>query len=288
MTERESNSAQQGILYAVSTPLGNLGDITARALEVLASVDRIAAEDTRHTGVLLKHFSIQTPCISCHDHNESDRIEQLMGYLEKGESIALVSDAGTPLISDPGFKLVRALTTAGYRVVPVPGPCAITTALVASGLPSDRFYFYGFPPAKKSGRLKWLRSLIAGEGTYIFYESKHRILQSLSDMAEVFGLDMGACVGRELTKEFESFYRGTLAEIIETLTAMPSLLGEFVVLVQFVPKPAVEAVLLDTEVTMTAAELQALLQNPPPKKQLAARLAELTSLSKQEWYRALI
>ena len=279
---------QRGVLYAVSTPLGNLGDITPRALEVLASVDRIAAEDTRHTGSLLRHFSIQTPCFSCHDHNESDRIEQMMRYLEKGESIALVSDAGTPLISDPGFKLVRALTNAGFTVVPIPGACAITTALVASGLPSDRFFFYGFPPAKKSGRIKWLQSLLAGEGTYVFYESKHRLLQSLADMAEVFGADMPACIGREMTKEFESFYRGTLAEIIETLTAKPSLLGEFVVLVHFEPAAPVETELLDIEVTLPVSELQALLASPPSKKQLAARLAALTSMSKQEWYRALI
>lgn len=275
-----------GVLYVVSTPLGNLGDISARALQTLTDVDRIAAEDTRHTGVLLRHFSIQTPCISCHDHNEPARIEQLLGYLRLGESIALVSDAGTPLISDPGFKLVRALTDAGIRVVPIPGPCALTAALVASGLPSDRFSFYGFLPAKKSGRIKWLQALQSDRGTFIFYESKHRLLASLGDMLAVFG-NVDACVGRELTKEYESFYRGSLMEVIAALEELPSLLGEFVVLLAYEPAPVNED-LEDLTVTLSMGELQSLLESPPSKKALAALLAERTMVSKQELYKVLV
>lgn len=275
-----------GVFYVVSTPLGHLGDISPRALQTLTDVDRIAAEDTRHTGSLLRHFSIQTPCISCHDHNESARIEQLLGYLRAGESIALVSDAGTPLISDPGFKLVRAITAAGVRVVPVPGPCAITAALVASGLPSDRFSFYGFPPAKKSGRVKLFESLRESQGTFVFYESKHRLLASLDDMLAVFG-DVDACVGRELTKEYESFYRGALSEVIEALQSLPSLLGEFVVLLAYESAESSEA-LEDLNVTLSVKELQVLLEEPPTKKALAALLAERTAASKQELYKVLV
>lgn len=270
-----------GTFYIVSTPLGNLGDLSRRAIEVLSSVEKIAAEDTRHTGALLRHFAIKTPCISCHDHNETDRIEQLLGYLRRGESIALVSDAGTPLISDPGFKLVRALAKESITIVPVPGPCAVTTALVACGLPTDRFSFFGFLPAKQGGRVKWLEAMSNWVGTAVFYESKHRLIQSLQDMLKVFG-DVDACVGRELTKEYESFYRGTLSEVSEQLSNLPSLLGEFVVLVHLLPQEQAQTV------SLTAIELQQLLQQGPSKKQLASFLAERTSRSKQEWYKELV
>ncbi|HCK91427.1 MAG TPA: 16S rRNA (cytidine(1402)-2'-O)-methyltransferase [Gammaproteobacteria bacterium] len=278
---------EKGILDLVSTPLGHLGDITARALDVLNAVDRIAAEDTRHTAGLLRHFSIQTPCFSCHDHNELERVEQMIGYLSRGESIALVSDAGTPLISDPGFKLVRALVAEGFKVVPVPGACAITTALVASGLPSDRFGFYGFPPAKQSARLKWYDDLKAKTGTYIFYESKHRLMNSLEDLMNVFG-DVDACVGRELTKEYESFYRGSLSEVIQQLSDLPSLLGEFVVLVSFNESEEEADNVFDESISLSVKELCDLLASPPKKKSLAAFLAERTGHSKQDWYKSLL
>lgn len=277
-----------GQLFIVSTPLGNLGDISARALSVLGEVDYIAAEDTRHTRALLRHFALDTPCISCHDHNEAERIHQLTGYLQQGQSVALVSDAGTPLISDPGFKLVRAITEQGFTVVPVPGACAITTALVASGLPSDRFYFFGFPPAKQSGRLKWLSQLRQAAGTYIFYESKHRLMNSLEDMINAFGADAQACVARELTKEYESFYRGTLLEIQTQLNSLPSLLGEFVVMVHYMPVAQISDTPMEMQVQFSVQDLQAMLEQPPAKKQLASLLAAQTSVSKQEWYKLLI
>ena len=274
-------------LYIVSTPLGHLGDISHRALQVLQDVDQIAAEDTRHTGRLLRHFAIDTPCFSCQDHNESDRIVQFCQWLSQGKSLALVSDAGTPLISDPGFKVVRALVCQGFEVVPVPGPCAITTALVASGLPSDRFYFYGFPPAKSASRRQWLDDLGARQGTFIFYESKHRLLQSLTDMITCFGEDVQACVARELTKEFESFYRGTLGHIYKVLEQMEQLRGEFVVMVHCVPKAQVLENPRQQLINLSVQELLDLIQAQPPKKQLAAVLADKTSTGKQGWYKTL-
>jgi 16S rRNA (cytidine1402-2'-O)-methyltransferase len=205
--------ASRSTLYVVATPIGNLGDITARAREILGAVDLIAAEDTRHTRQLLQAFGLQTPTFSLHEHNEAQRAESLVRELASGKSIALVSDAGTPLISDPGFDVVAAARRAGFAVVPVPGACAAIAALSVAGLPTDRFVFEGFLPAKSAARRDRLQQLANEVRTLVFHEAPHRIAAVLEDMAAAFGGDREASISRELTKRFETHYRGTLAEL---------------------------------------------------------------------------
>ncbi len=200
-------------LFVVSTPIGHLDDITYRAIDVLKSVSVIAAEDTRTSAQLLKHFGIQTPLTACHDHNESNKIDLLIDRLKNGENMALISDAGTPLISDPGFKFVRAAQENGIRVIPVPGACAAIAALSSVGLPSDRFSFEGFLPSKQSQRLLILEKLKDETQTMIFYEAPHRILDSVQDMANVFGADRPVGFAREITKTFETIKKMTLGEL---------------------------------------------------------------------------
>ena len=202
-------------LFVVATPIGHLDDISYRAIEVLKSVSLIAAEDTRTSMQLLKHFNIPTPLTACHDHNESNKIDQLIQRLLKGENMALISDAGTPLISDPGFKFVRAAQEHNIRVIPVPGACAAIAALSAVGLPSDRFSFEGFLPSKQSQRLLNLEKLKDETQTMIFYEAPHRILECVKDMANVFGADRPVGFAREITKTFETIRKMTLGELIE-------------------------------------------------------------------------
>jgi 16S rRNA (cytidine1402-2'-O)-methyltransferase len=197
-----------GSLFLVATPIGNLEDITFRAVRTLKEVDLIACEDTRHTRRLLDHYGIDKPSISYHDHNESDRTSSLIHRLEAGTNIALVSDAGTPLINDPGYRLVNAAVAAGVPVVPIPGPSAILTALTASGLPTDSFYFGGFVPQKQGARRKMLETLGHLDCTLVFYEAPHRILETLKDIADVYG-DREVVLTRELTKLHEEFLRGT-------------------------------------------------------------------------------
>lgn len=215
MTDNKTVSAEGATLYIVPTPIGNLGDITQRALDVLAQVDIIAAEDTRHTGKLLAHFNIQTKTFALHDHNEQHKAQALVDKLLSGQSIALVSDAGTPLISDPGYHLVNQCRQAGVKVVPLPGACAVITALSASGLPSDRFSFEGFLPAKSKGRKDKFLEIAKVERTCIFYESPHRINESLQDMLEILGPDRQVVLARELTKTFETIQGLPLGELIE-------------------------------------------------------------------------
>lgn len=205
-------------LFVVATPIGHLDDITYRAIEVLKSVSIIAAEDTRTSAQLLKHFNIQTPLTACHDHNESNKIDQLVERLKNGENMALISDAGTPLISDPGFKFVRAAQAEGIRVIPVPGACAAIAALSSVGLPSDRFSFEGFLPSKQSQRLLNLEKLKDETQTLIFYEAPHRILDSVKDMANVFGSDRPVGFAREITKTFETIKKMTLGELVEFIS----------------------------------------------------------------------
>lgn len=205
-------------LFVVATPIGHLDDITYRAIEVLKSVSIIAAEDTRTSAQLLKHFNIQTPLTACHDHNESNKIDQLVERLKNGENMALISDAGTPLISDPGFKFVRAAQAEGIRVIPVPGACAAIAALSSVGLPSDRFSFEGFLPSKQSQRLLNLEKLKDETQTLIFYEAPHRILDSVKDMANVFGADRPVGFAREITKTFETIKKMTLGELVEFIS----------------------------------------------------------------------
>lgn len=220
-------------LYVIATPIGNLSDISSRALDTLRAVAAVCAEDTRHTRPLLAHYGIDKPLIALHDHNEEAIADKVVARLLAGESLALVSDAGTPLVSDPGFKLVRAARAAGVKVSPVPGACAAIAALSVAGLPSDRFAFEGFLPAKASGRRERLNRLASATATLVFYESSHRIEESLTDMVAIFGGDRPAVLARELTKLFETVLDGDLAGLLEQVKADPNQRrGEFVVMVQ--------------------------------------------------------
>ena len=231
--------AGSGTLHVVATPIGNLGDLSPRALETLKRVDAICAEDTRHTRQLLAHFGLERPLLALHEHNEGDAAAPLVARLLAGDSLALVSDAGTPLVSDPGFRLVRAARAAGVRVSPVPGPSALVAALSAAGLPSDRFVFEGFLPAKAKARREHLQALAAEPRTMIFYESSHRIEDTLADMAMAFGDDRPAVVARELTKLFETVLDGGLAGLVRRVREDANQRkGEFVVLVQGAPEAA--------------------------------------------------
>ncbi|MBW8184506.1 MULTISPECIES: 16S rRNA (cytidine(1402)-2'-O)-methyltransferase [Shewanella] len=209
-------------LYIVPTPIGNLGDISSRAIDVLNNVKLIACEDTRHSGILLSHFGIETRKTALHDHNERDRAEWIIQKLSNGEAIALISDAGTPLISDPGYHLVSQVRAAGYKVIPLPGACAAITALSASGLPSDRFSFEGFLPSKEKGRLDKLTELKEDPRTLIFYESPHRIVHSLESILTALGEDRVIAMAREVTKTFETFLYGTVKEVLEQVKSDPN------------------------------------------------------------------
>ncbi|GAB3753701.1 16S rRNA (cytidine(1402)-2'-O)-methyltransferase [Lysobacter olei] len=222
-----------GTLHVVATPIGNLGDLSPRALETLRTVAAVCAEDTRHTRQLLAHFGLERPLVALHQHNEDAQAAQLVARLQAGESLALVSDAGTPLVSDPGFRVVRAARAAGIKVSPVPGACAAIAALSVAGLPSDRFAFEGFLPAKASARRERLSRLAAEPRTLLFYESAHRIDEALEDMATAFGPARPAVIARELTKLFETVLDGTLADLLAKVQADPNQRkGEFVVMVE--------------------------------------------------------
>lgn len=266
-----------GVLYVVATPIGNLDDISARAREVLAGVDIIAAEDTRHTGTLLAHLGIHVRQISLHDHNEAERTPQLLEELRAGRSVALVSDAGTPLISDPGFDLVRAAHVAGVRVSPIPGACALIAALSVAGLPTDCFVFEGFLPAKAAARRERLEALVHETRTLVFYESVHRLAESLRDMAAACGATRRATVARELTKLHEELRLGTLAELAawaEQDTAAGK--GEAVVILAGAEATGSAAPEADGVLKILLAEL--------PVKQAAGLAARITGRKKNELY----
>jgi len=272
------------VLYIVATPIGNLADLSERARDVLGNVDHVAAEDTRHSGRLLAHFNIKVPMISVHDHNERQRAEHVINLLRGGGSVALISDAGTPLISDPGFHLVRSVREAGFKVSPVPGCCAFIAALSASGLPSDRFQFIGFLPAKNGPRQQVLETLVDNTETLVFYESTHRIVDSLQAMAEVFGAQRYVVVARELTKTFETIHGETLAGLLEWIQADPNQQrGEFVVLVQ-----GAEKVLDDESVDPEAERVLRILAKEMPPKKAAGVAAEITGYKKNRLYQLLI
>lgn len=271
-------AVESGALYVVATPIGNLEDISARALRVLREVDRIAAEDTRHTGQLLRHFGIETPLLSLHEHNERIRLEQVVALLQQGQSIALVSDAGTPLISDPGFPLVRELRLRGLPVIPVPGPSSLLAALSVAGLPTDRFVFEGFLPSKTAARRERLRELACEERTLVFFEASHRIAETLADMVTEMGGDRSAVVTRELTKRFEEVHGATLNELVAWLMADPNRRkGEFVVLVQGAPT-ATEA-----DTPQNRRLLSTLLSELPASRAVVV-VAKLTGLRKKPLY----
>jgi len=277
-------SVQPGTLYVVATPIGNLDDISARALRILREVALIAAEDTRHSARLLQHFGIQTPLAACHEHNERDQGGRFLARLQAGEDVALISDAGTPLISDPGYHLVRQARAAGFAVVPVPGACALIAALSAAGLPSDRFIFEGFLPAKAAGRRARLEQVREEPRTLIFYEAPHRILECMQDMREVFGADRPALLARELTKTFETLQGLPLAELCEWVAADSNQQrGECVVLVAGWQAPEGEEA-----VSVEALRVLDLLLAEMPLKRAAALAAEITGVRKNLLYQVAL
>ncbi len=279
MNQHDQAVISASTLYVVPTPIGNLGDITQRALAVLQGVDLVAAEDTRHTGLLLQHFAINARLFALHDHNEQQKAELLLAKLQEGQSIALVSDAGTPLINDPGYHLVRRCREAGIRVVPLPGACAAIAALSAAGLASDRFCYEGFLPAKTKARKDTLQALIEEPRTLIFYESTHRLIDSLSDMVTVLGADRYVVLARELTKTWESIHGAPVGELLAWILEDENRRkGEMVLIVEG-HKATEEA--LPAEALRTLALLQAEL----PLKKAAALAAEIHGVKKNSLYR---
>ena len=267
-----------GTLFIVATPIGNLADLSPRALDTLKTVAAICAEDTRHTRQLLSHFGIDRPLLALHEHNEEAMCERIVERIGAGDSLALVSDAGTPLVSDPGYRVVRAARAAGLRVSPVPGACAAIAALSVAGLPSDRFSFEGFLPAKSSARRERLGGLASEARTLVFYESSHRIAESLADMCQVFGDGRAAVVARELTKMFETVLDGTLAELRARVEADDNQRkGEFVVMVQGVGDDA-EAQLVE------GRRLYAKLSEHLPPSTAAKLAAELSGAPRKSLY----
>jgi 16S rRNA (cytidine1402-2'-O)-methyltransferase len=270
-------NARPGTLFVVATPIGNVDDLSPRARETLAQVHVVACEDTRHAGQLLTRLGISARLVSLHEHNEERRLPEILAGLRAGEDVALVSDAGTPLISDPGYRLLAAARAEGLPVSPIPGPCAAVAALSVAGLPTDRFHFEGFLPARSEARKARLEELRGRRETLVFYESVHRIVESLGDAAAVLGGERPAAVGRELTKLHETVYRGTLAELLVAVGADPSTLrGEYVIVaggnVGSGPAPGE----LARVVAILAAEL--------PPGQAAALAARLTGAPRREAY----
>ncbi len=271
-----SNGA--GTIYLVATPIGNLDDMSPRAAQILAEVELIAAEDTRHSGKLLRYLGVKTPLISFHEHNEAERVDQLIESALNGKNIALISDAGTPLVSDPGFRLVQAAHLAEVTVSTIPGPCAAIAALTVSGLPTDTFCFRGFPPAKSGARQKQFESDKDMRATLIYYESPHRIVDSLKDMCEAFGDTRKATVARELTKKFETIKTGSLASLIDWISGDSNQQkGEFVVVVTGSSGG-------ESKLGPEAQHLVALLAQELPPKKAAAIASEITGIRKKELY----
>lgn len=269
-----------GILYIVATPIGNLQDITQRALETFAQVDLIAAEDTRHSGLLLSHYGIKKPFFALHDHNEQEKAHILVEKLKQGSNIALISDAGTPLISDPGFHLVRQCREAGIRVVPLPGACAAITALCASGIASDRFCFEGFLPAKSKARKDKLENIAEEDRTLIFYESTHRILDTLEDMQSVLGEERYMVLAREMTKTWETITGNTIKNLREWLLEdLNRTKGEMVLIVEGKPKSD-----NNNEISPQAVKALELIAEELPLKKAAAIVAELYGYKKNALY----
>jgi len=267
-------------LYCVATPIGNLADISERAIKTLKTVDKIYAEDTRVTVRLLTHLGFQKTLVSLHDHNESARVAQVLTDLEQGLNVALVSDAGTPLISDPGYHLVKEVAAAGFNIVPIPGACAVVAALSAAGLATDRFIFEGFLSAKSSGRKASFEQLKTETRTLIFYESSHRIEGFLEDLITVLGAERELVIARELTKLYESFYRGSAQALLERLRVDNDMQkGEFVVLVKGASEVP-EQGSVDVETV-----LQALLDEDIPVNQAAKIAARITGQAKNKLYR---
>lgn len=267
-------------LFIVATPIGNLGDISQRALEILRNADLIAAEDTRHSSRLTQHFGISTRLVSYHDYSSSSREDSILAELAAGRSVALISDAGTPLISDPGYSLVARARQMQIRIIPIPGACALTSALCAAGLPTDRFVFEGFPPHKQGARRQLFESLADEQRTLIFYESPHRIADSIIDMKELFGEQRQAVICRELTKAWETIHGDSLGALSQWIMADDNnRRGEFVVLIHGAPAADQDALLSDAD-----RQLRILLEELPVK-QAATLVAKLTGLKKNAVYK---
>lgn len=268
-----------GTLYIVASPIGCLQDISAHALDILRRVDLIACEDTRHSATLLHHYGISTPLKAYHSHNEASCSTFLLKKLSLGLSIALVSDAGTPLIHDPGLSIVQQARLAGVRVVPIPGPCALITALSASGLPAGQFVFEGFLPIKTTARQKQLQTLQHETKTMVFYEAPHRILESIEDMIKIFGANKQAVLARELTKMHETILSGPLSELLIQLNNDPNQQkGEFVVLI------AGETERLTDDASFEAKRIFDILKTELPHKQAAGLTAKITGVAKNTVY----
>jgi 16S rRNA (cytidine1402-2'-O)-methyltransferase len=275
----------RGILYLVATPIGNLADMGHRAVEILKKADVIACEDTRHSRPLLDHYGIGRPLLAFHEHNEDAAAAKLVERLLKGEAVALISDAGTPLINDPGFPLVRLAREAGIRVVPIPGPCALIAALCTSGLPSDRFAFEGFPPRKSSARKALFETLRDEPRTLIFYESSHRVEETLKDMAAVFPSERRLVVARELTKVYETIAATTVGKAPGLLERDPGMRrGEFVILLEGAPPPAPETAGLAPEQERV---LKLLLEECSVKTAVGLAV-KITGARREELYRAAL
>lgn len=268
-----------GFLYLVATPIGNLEDITFRAIKVLQSVDIIAAEDTRHTGKLLNFYQIQTPTLSYHQHNHQSRVKELLTKLEQGLNIALVTDAGTPAISDPGYHLVSACIEHGIKVIPIPGAIAAINGLIASGLSSDRFCFEGFLPQKKKEKERLLRELQGEKRTMIFYEAPHRLLKTLADFVQYFGENRRLTLARELTKLHEDFWRGTLKEAIASYQ-QHNPKGEFTIIIEGNP----EQEITELSPQEIREEVEKMMAKGMTKSEACQELAKYCHLSRREIY----
>lgn len=272
-----------GILYIVATPIGNLSDITIRAVEILKKVDAVLAEDTRHTKKLFDHYEIDSPLVAFHEHNENEKVDYILAQIGSGKSLALVSDAGTPLISDPGYNLVLEAKKNGISVVPIPGPSALIAALSSSGIESNNFTFFGFLPSKQSARLRLLKTKKSLNETIVFYESPKRILAALMDMLEVFGEKRQVCLAKEITKSFETILNDNLVNLIEYLTSDSShQKGEFVIIISPANKLDLDEaqVQLEKILPILCAEMGA--------SQAAKLAAKITGIDKKHCYKRAI
>ncbi len=280
--QQTTASTESGQLYVVGTPIGNLEDMTLRAIKTLQTVDLIAAEDTRHTGKLLKHFQIKTPQTSYYQHNQQQRIPELLALLQQGQAIALVTDAGMPGISDPGYQLVKACVAAKIHVIPIPGVSASLTALSASGLPTDRFVFDGFLPPKGKQRQRFLNALKTENRTIILYESPHRLRQTLQDLIKALEPQRPIVIGRELTKLYETFWRGTLTEAV-TFYQETEPKGEFTLIVA-----GTEWELPNLSEAEMIEELQALMKQGISRSQASRKMAAITAWSRRQIYELVL
>ena len=272
-----------GILYIVATPIGNLSDITIRAVEILKKVDAVLAEDTRHTKKLFDHYEIDSPLVAFHEHNENEKVDYILAQIGSGKSLALVSDAGTPLISDPGYNLVLEAKKNGISVVPIPGPSALIAALSSSGIESNNFTFFGFLPSKQSARLRLLKTKKSLNETIIFYESPKRILAALMDMLEVFGEKRQVCLAKEITKSFETILNDNLVNLIEYLTSDSShQKGEFVIIISPVNKVDLD------EAQVQLEKILPILCSEMGASQAAKLAAKITGIDKKHCYKRAI